>query len=240
MICNTSLLKAYSAGKLKLMEKKLRTIKSYVLRAGRMSPAQQSAYERLFDTFSYPFEEKQTIPENDDRDLIIEIGFGMGDATYQIAMENGDKDYLGVEVYKPGIGKLLDRIEKEDIKNLRVIEHDAVEVLRYMVKDSSISGFHIFFPDPWPKKKHHKRRIIQKEFLELLTSKLKKGAYIYAVTDWENYAEHMLEVFQSQNRLRNRYRDFAEPQEWRPFTKFERKGREKSHKIFELLYEKID
>ena len=205
-----------------------------------MSPAQQSAYERLYSTFSYPYEEKLSIPEEPGKELIIEIGFGMGDATYQIALENSDKNYLGIEVYKPGIGKLLDRIEKEDIKNLRVIEHDAVEVLKHMVRDRSISGFHIFFPDPWPKKKHHKRRIIQKEFLELLASKLKTGGYIYAVTDWENYAEHMLEVFRSQSMLKNRYQDFAEPQQWRPFTKFERKGREKSHNIYELLYEKID
>ena len=205
-----------------------------------MSPAQQSAYERLFDTFSYPYDETLSLPESGEKELIIEIGFGMGDATYQIALENPDNEYPGIEVYKPGIGKLLDRIEKEDIKNLRVIEHDAVEVLKHMIKDGSIGGFHIFFPDPWPKKKHHKRRIIQKDFLELLASKLKTGGYVYAVTDWEDYAEHMLETFQSQMRLKNRYKDFAEPQEWRPFTKFERKGRAKSHNIYELLYEKID
>ncbi len=203
-----------------------------------MSPAQQSAYERLFDTYSYPYDDHLSIPGDGEKELIIEIGFGMGDATYRIALENPDKEYLGIEVYKPGIGKLLDRIEKEEIKNLKVIEHDAVEVLKHMIKDDSVGGFHIFFPDPWPKKKHHKRRIIQRDFLELLASKLKKGGYVYAVTDWENYAEHMLETFRSQTVLKNRYEDFAEPQEWRPFTKFERKGKAKSHKIFELLYEK--
>ena len=216
----------------------MRTIKSYVLRAGRMSPAQQSAYNRLFDTFSYPYKEEilQRDPKLTDRDMIIEIGFGMGDATYQIAMENPDKDYLGIEVYKPGIGKLLDQIEQNNIRNLRVIEHDAVEVLGSMIEDSSIQGFHIFFPDPWPKKKHHKRRIIQPAFVKLLQSKLIKGGYLYAVTDWENYAEHMLSVLEAEEGLTNKYSEFADPQEWRPFTKFERKGKEKSHRIFELLY----
>ena len=220
------------------MNNKMRTIKSYVLRAGRMSPAQQSAYNRLFDTFSYPYKEEilSRDPLSADRDLIIEIGFGMGDATYKIAMENPDRDYLGIEVYKPGIGKLLDQIEQNDIKNLKVIEHDAVEVLGSMIEDSSVQGFHIFFPDPWPKKKHHKRRIIQPEFVRLLQSKLKPGGYLYAVTDWENYAEHMLAVLEAEKGLTNKYSDFAEPQQWRPFTKFERKGKEKSHSIFELLY----
>ncbi|MDC7240333.1 MAG: tRNA (guanosine(46)-N7)-methyltransferase TrmB [Spirochaetales bacterium] len=203
-----------------------------------MSPAQQSAYNRLFDTFSYPYKEEilQRDPKLTDRDMIIEIGFGMGDATYQIAMENPDKDYLGIEVYKPGIGKLLDQIEQNNIRNLRVIEHDAVEVLGSMIEDSSIQGFHIFFPDPWPKKKHHKRRIIQPAFVKLLQSKLIKGGYLYAVTDWENYAEHMLSVLEAEEGLTNKYSEFADPQEWRPFTKFERKGKEKSHRIFELLY----
>lgn len=216
----------------------MRTIKSYVLRAGRMSPAQQSAYNRLLETFSYPFSNDilQREKEIVNRDLIIEIGFGMGDATFQIALENPDKDYIGIEVYKPGIGKLLDRIEQNGIKNLRVIEHDAVEVLKYMIADESVAGFHIFFPDPWPKKKHHKRRIIQSQFVSLLKDKIKEGGYIYAVTDWENYAEQMLTVFEGDNGLVNKYSGFADPQEWRPFTKFERKGKEKSHKIFELVY----
>lgn len=220
------------------MDEKLRTIKSYVLRAGRMSPAQQSAYNRNFGTFSYSFSNELLQREKDslNRDLIIEIGFGMGDATYQIAMENPDKDYIGIEVYKPGIGKLLDRIEQNGIKNLRVIEHDAVEVLKNMIADESVQGFHIFFPDPWPKKKHHKRRIIQPDFVSVLKDKIKKDGYIYAVTDWENYAEQMLTVFEGEKELMNKYSGFADPQEWRPFTKFERKGKEKSHSIYELLY----
>ncbi|MDC7232221.1 MAG: tRNA (guanosine(46)-N7)-methyltransferase TrmB [Spirochaetales bacterium] len=203
-----------------------------------MSPAQQSAYSRLYDSFSYPFSETplQREKDSENRDLIVEIGFGMGDATYKIAMENPDKDYLGIEVYKPGIGKVLDRIEENGITNLKVIEHDAVEVLKYMIRDDSLAGVHIFFPDPWPKKKHHKRRIIQPDFVALLKNKVKKNGYIYAVTDWENYAEHMLSVFENEKDLLNKYSGFAEPQQWRPFTKFERKGKEKSHEIFELVY----
>ncbi len=223
------------------MEKKLRTVKSYVLRAGRMSDAQQSAYNRLFDSYSYPFQENcvlKTLSERNERDFVIEIGFGMGDATYRIAMENPDKDYLGIEVYRPGIGRLLSLIEQEKISNLKVMEYDAVEVLKNMVPEESVSGFHIFFPDPWPKKKHHKRRIIQSDFVSLLSSRLVPGGYIYAVTDWENYAEHMKTVFDGQSLLKNRYEGFAEPQQWRPFTKFERKGKAKSHSIYELLYEK--
>ena len=203
-----------------------------------MSPAQQSAYKRLFDTFSYPFANQilQREEDSSQRELVIEIGFGMGDATYKIAMENPDKDYLGIEVYKPGIGKLLDRIEQNEITNLKVIEHDAVEVLKSMIPDESVEGFHIFFPDPWPKTKHHKRRILKPDFVSLLKDKVKKGGYIYAVTDWENYAEQMLTVFEGQKALMNKYSGFAEPQQWRPFTKFERKGKEKSHQIFELVY----
>lgn len=205
-----------------------------------MSSAQQSAYKRLYETYSYPFADKllQRNKESSEKDLIIEIGFGMGDATYKIAMENPDKEYLGIEVYKPGIGKLLDHLEQNNISNMKVIEHDAVEVLKCMISDNSVEGFHIFFPDPWPKKKHHKRRIIKPEFVSLLKDKLNIGGYIYAVTDWENYAEQMLTVFDNEKGLVNKYSGFAEPQQWRPFTKFERKGKEKSHKIFELLYMK--
>ncbi|WP_246157107.1 tRNA (guanosine(46)-N7)-methyltransferase TrmB [Oceanispirochaeta crateris] len=205
-----------------------------------MSESQQSAYSRLLNRYSYPYQESllDFDQPSDKKKRIVEIGFGMGDATYRIALENPDIDYIGIEVYKPGIGKLLDRIEKESIKNLMIIEHDAVEVLENMMNKDSVDGFHIFFPDPWPKKKHHKRRIIQKEFVELLIDKLNPGGYVYAVTDWENYAEHILEVFENQKMLKNEYEGYAEPQEWRPFTKFERKGKAKSHKIYELLYKK--
>ena len=222
------------------MDKKLKVIKSYVLRAGRMSPAQQKAYDSLLDQFSLSYQDRMLSEDVllDGRDsLTIEIGFGMGDATWQIARDNPEKSYLGIEVHRPGVGKLLYQVEQYDLRNLRVIEHDAVEVLDRMIPSDSIEGFHIFFPDPWPKKKHHKRRLIQDEFVAKLTEKLKPGGYLYAVTDWENYAEHMLDVL-NRSSLKNRYSAYAEPQDWRPGTKFERKGKEKSHSIYELMYMK--
>ena len=223
------------------MDKKLRTIKSYVLRAGRMSPAQQKAYDELSEHYCIPYREGFLNRDDllrDNQEVIVEIGFGMGDATHQIAGENPDKEYIGIEVHKPGVGKLLHHIGEFGIPNLRIIEHDAVEVLDNMIPDNSISGFHIFFPDPWPKKKHHKRRLIQPGFVSKLEQKLAKDGYLYIATDWENYAEHILNVL-SESHLKNKYDSYADPQSWRPGTKFERKGREKSHKIFELLFVKI-
>lgn len=220
------------------MEKKLRSVKSYVLRAGRMSPAQQSAYDTLSEQFTIPFREN-CLSEEELRqgksDVVIEIGFGMGDATHRIARENPGKAYIGVEVHKPGVGRLLYHIREQGIENLWIIEHDAVAVLDKMIPPESINGFHIFFPDPWPKKKHHKRRLIQREFVEKLAGRLARGGYLYCVTDWENYAEHMLAVLEGSS-LKNRYAAYAEPQPWRPGTKFERKGKEKSHSIYELMF----
>ncbi len=220
------------------MEKKLRSVKSYVLRAGRMSPAQQKAYDELSGQYCIPYREgflsRDDLLKNS-KEVIVEIGFGMGDATHQIARDNPDKEYIGIEVHKPGVGKLLHQIAEFSIPNLRIIEHDAVEVLDHMIPDGSIGGFHIFFPDPWPKKKHHKRRLIQSGFVSKLEKKLVPGGYLYAATDWENYAEHILEVL-SESSLKNKYESYAEPQSWRPGTKFERKGREKSHKIYELMF----
>ncbi len=203
-----------------------------------MSPAQQKAYDTLLDQFSVSYQDRvlsEDVLLDGRESLTIEIGFGMGDATWQIARDNPDKSYLGIEVHKPGVGKLLYQVEQYGLRNLRVIEHDAVEVLDRMIPSDSIAGFHIFFPDPWPKKKHHKRRLIQDEFVGRLTEKLKPGGYLYAVTDWENYAEHMLDVLNRSN-LNNRYSAYAEPQDWRPGTKFERKGKEKSHSIYELMF----
>ena len=203
-----------------------------------MSPAQQNAYDTLFQQFSLPYREEYLSSEEllvGKSEVVIEIGFGMGDATHQIAQDNPDISYIGVEVHKPGVGRLLYRIKENSISNLRIIEHDAVEVLDKMIPPGSVSGFHIFFPDPWPKKKHHKRRLIQDEFVARLADKLKPGGYVYAVTDWENYAEHILDVL-NRSSLQNKYSHYADPQDWRPGTKFERKGREKSHAIYELMF----
>ncbi|MBN2656600.1 MAG: tRNA (guanosine(46)-N7)-methyltransferase TrmB [Spirochaetales bacterium] len=219
-----------------------RVIKSYVLRAGRMSSGQKAAYDTLKDAHCIPYEEKpiefkRIFPDVDD--FFLEIGFGMGDVTHVIARENPHNGYIGIEVHKPGVGKLLAEIENRGLKNLKAIEHDAVEVLENMIPDESITGIHVFFPDPWHKKKHNKRRLIQPEFTALLARKLKKGGYLYAVSDWEDYAEQILSVFSGEKSLKNKYESWADPQEWRTQTKFERKGLKKDHLIREVFFEKI-
>lgn len=223
------------------MEKNVKNIKSYVLRAGRMSTGQRNAYEGLYPEFAIRYaDEKINLKDYFSTDeVFIEIGFGMGDATWQIARNNPDKGYIGIEVHTPGVGKLLHQMKTHDVWNIRVIEHDAVEVVENMIPENSISGVHIFFPDPWPKKRHHKRRLIQKEFICRILKAVKPGGYIYAVTDWEEYAEHILEVFNSVEGLSNAYGEgYAEPQKWRPGTKFESKGLNKNHVINEILFKK--
>ena len=206
-----------------------------------MSPAQQQAYRELREKWSLPYEERlldfHTLFPGKDK-VVLEIGFGMGDATHQIAFENPDTAYIGVEVHKPGVGKLLDRIDKRELTNIRIIEHDACEVIREMIPPESLGGIHIFFPDPWPKKKHHKRRLIQEPFVTELSKRLAKGGYLYAATDWEEYAEQMLTVLSANSLLENGYEGFAAHQEWRPLTNFEQKGLKKSHDIHEVYFVK--
>lgn len=172
-------------------------------------------------------------------DTFLEIGFGMGHATIEIAERNPDKNYLGVEVHTPGVGRVLNEINTRKLDNLRIIRHDAVEVLEHMIGSETLNGVHLFFPDPWPKKKHFKRRLIQKEFVSSILPKLKPGGYIYAATDWEPYAEWILEVFQSFQELKNRYNPYADKIDWRPATSFERKGLQKNHKIRNIWFEKL-
>lgn len=219
-----------------------REIKSYVIRSSRMTPVQKKAYNTLLKSYSINFSED--IVDFDCyfeiKDIFCEIGFGMGDATLEIAEKNRDKAYIAIDVHKPGIGKILHEIDKKGLKNIKIIEYDAVKVFEKMFKDESISGVHIFFPDPWPKKKHYKRRLIKEDFINLISQKLKVHAYIYICTDWENYANQILSVLSKINSLKNKYNDFAPKQDWRPKTKFETKGIQKSHKIWEFYFEKID
>lgn len=216
-----------------------RRIKSYVLRKGRMSRAQRTAYETLRPLWCLPFEKKLLSWETlfpGKKEIILEIGFGMGDATHEIAASHRDKGFLGVEVHAPGVGKLLDRIDKRGLKNIRIIQHDICEVMEEMIPSASLDGVHIFFPDPWPKKKHHKRRLIQEPFLSDLVGLIKPGGYLYAVSDWEDYADQILDVCERNELITNRFKGFADPQNWRPPTNFERKGREKSHPIREIYF----
>jgi tRNA (guanine-N7-)-methyltransferase len=222
-------------------EHSFRRIKSYVLRAGRMSDAQRRSYENLKDDFCVPFS-KSSLPFEkyfgNNNSVTIEIGFGMGIATAMIAEANPDKNYLGIEVHRPGIGRLLWEIEQRNISNIRIIEHDAVEVLEKMIANESVEAFHIFFPDPWPKKRHNKRRLLKRPFSDLLAQKLVSGGYIYFVTDWVEYGDWALEELSSTPGIDNVYQSFAPHQDWRPETKFESKGIAKQHEVRELMFGK--
>ena len=214
-----------------------RKIRSFVKRQGRMSPAQRRCYETLF-----PGNESGVIESvklfGNANPLTVEIGFGMGRATACIAEKNPQNNYLGIEVHRPGIGRLLWEIEKSELKNIRIIEGDAEEVIMQRMADNTVSAFHIFFPDPWPKKRHHKRRLIKRPFTDLLASKLIPGSYIYMVSDWEDYGNQALCELSATPGLVNKYEAFAEPQDWRPKTEFELKGLKKKHEIKELYFEK--
>ncbi len=218
-----------------------RQIKTFVLRAGRMTESQHRDYENLSGRWVIPY-----VPQplnyidvfDESKEVVVEIGFGMGKATSLIAQDNPSKGYIGIEVHRPGVGRLLGEIHRKGLQNLYIIEHDAVEVLEHMIPDSSVSAFHIFFPDPWPKKKHHKRRFIQKPRTDLLCKKLSPGGYLYMATDWQPYAEFALNELSSTEGLENVYEGFAPHQEWRPETRFEEKGKNADREIFELFFKR--
>ena len=219
-----------------------RPIRSFVLRQGRVSKAQRRAHTELLPVYGVPF---STIPLDLDRlfgraaPRILEIGFGMGETTATIAQEHPENDYLGIEVHTPGVGSLLKRIADLHLENLRIIQHDAVEVVEHMIAPAALAGVHVFFPDPWPKKRHHKRRLIQPEFVALLASRMKPGACVHTCTDWEEYAERMLEVLSGEPALRNTASGYANRPEARPETKFERRGLALGHRVWDLVFKKV-
>jgi len=216
-----------------------RRIRTYVLRAGRMSDAQRRSYHQLSPAFCVPFRDEPldtTALFGTHRPMTVEIGFGMGIATAAIAEANPDKNYLGIEVHRPGIGRLLWEMEARRIDNIRIIEYDAVDVLEMMIRDASVAAFHIFFPDPWPKTRHHKRRLVTRPFTDLLAKKLCPGGYVYMVTDWAEYGDWALAELSATAGLVNSCAGFAPPQSWRPETKFERKGLNKAHEVRELYF----
>ncbi|MDR2842249.1 MAG: tRNA (guanosine(46)-N7)-methyltransferase TrmB [Spirochaetaceae bacterium] len=218
-------------------------IKSFCIRGGRISAAQQRCYTLLKDSFCLPLCDAQADYEkifNNKNPVTIEIGFGAGLATAIIAKENPNNNYIGIEVFKAGIGKLLWRIEKDGLQNIRIIEGDAVTAIANMIQNNSINAFHIFFPDPWPKKRHCKRRLVQRPFTELLAAKLALNGYIYFVTDWSDYADYALGELSATSKIKNCYADFAVPQAWRPETRFEKKGKISGHEIKELMFKKIN
>jgi len=216
-----------------------RAIRSYVVRAGRMGTGQQRALAELAPRFVLPFRaERSDFAAAFARSapLVIEIGFGMGDATAQIAAARADTNFLGIEVHPPGVGALLQRIEERGLTNVRIVQHDAVEVLEQMVAPASLAGVHVFFPDPWHKKRHHKRRLIQPAFVALLASRLAPGGYLHCATDWQPYAEQMLEVLSAEPLLANRFDGYAPRPDYRPLTKFENRGLKLGHGVWDLVF----
>ncbi len=218
-----------------------RSIKTYVIRSGRMTENEKRCYEELRHVWGISFGHRTlnfTDIFNNTNPVVMEIGFGMGQATSLIAQQNPETNYLGSEVHVPGVGRLLGEIKNHQLKNLFIIQHDALEVLEAMIPDDSLAGYHIFFPDPWQKKRHHKRRMIQRPHTELLAQKLSPCGYIYFVTDWEEYARSALSELSQTPGIHNKFDGFAPHQEWRPRTKFEQKGLDAGRKIYEIIFEK--
>jgi tRNA (guanine-N7-)-methyltransferase len=216
-----------------------RPIRSYVLRQGRVTNAQQRAYDTLLPRFSIPYSREvidldRAFGRRAPR--ILEIGFGMGETTAQLAAAHPEDDYLGIEVHTPGVGGLLRQLAERGIANVRVIQHDAVEVLEHMISPASLDGVHIFFPDPWPKKRHHKRRLIQPPFAALLAQRLKPGAHLHVATDWENYAEQILAVLAAEPLLTNTAPAYADRPGSRPLTKFETRGLKLGHRVWDIVF----
>jgi tRNA (guanine-N7-)-methyltransferase len=216
-----------------------RSIRSFVLRQGRVSNAQRRAFDALLPRYGIAFTARaqdldavfgRTAPK------ILEIGSGMGETTAAIAAAHPGSDYLAVEVHTPGVGSLLKRIAELELRNLRVVQHDAVEVLQEMIAPESLDGVHIFFPDPWPKKRHHKRRLLQPPFVALLASRLRRGGYLHVATDWEDYGRQILDVLSAEPALENTAGGFAERPATRPVTKFEQRGLALGHRVWDAVF----
>ena len=224
----------------------MRTIKSYVLRAGRMGTGQMRAFELYGPRFLVPYQpERLDVPAAFGRaaPLILEIGFGMGDATAKIAQVRPNDNFLCCEVHEPGVGALLKRCGEESIGNIRIVQHDAVEVMDHMLGENSLDGVHIFFPDPWHKSRHHKRRLIQGPFVQRLAQHIKPGGYLHLATDWQPYAEQMLAVVSAEPLLANTASaasgGYASKPDYRPLTKFENRGLKLGHGVWDLVFRRV-
>jgi len=222
----------------------VRPIRSFVLRQGRFTPAQQRAFDQHWPRFGVDFS-----GEIRDFDLlfarnapkVLEIGFGNGEALHYAAKHDPSRDYLGIEVHAPGVGHLLNALALENTENVRLYRHDAVEVLGQEIKDEALTAIHIYFPDPWHKKRHHKRRLIQTNFAELLVRKLQPNGLLHVATDWQDYAEHMWDILDLTQGLRNCAgpRGSIPRPAWRPQTRFERRGQKLGHEVWDLLYQRL-
>lgn len=212
------------------------SIRTYRLRGSRITGPQQSALDKYWNLYGIEYSYNLLdIPSlfPTSKQVILEIGFGMGEATALLGRDFPETGFLAVEVHKPGIGKLMARIEELELSNIRIIEGDAHPILKTMIPDSSVEGIHLFFPDPWPKKRHHKRRIINAEFLQLIHPKIKDGGFFHIATDWVPYAEQIEEVFAASPLFTG---GVVERPEWRPETRFEGQGITKDHQVTDLRY----
>jgi len=218
-----------------------RAIKSFVLRQGRLTEGQQRALDALWPTFGLttaegPLDFARLFGNNNP--VWLEIGFGMGKSLAAMAQQMPERNFIGIEVHRPGVGSLLNEVAQHQLTNIRIFNHDAIEVLKQCIPDHSLAGLMLFFPDPWPKKKHHKRRIVQAEFAQLVWRKLKTGGLFHMATDWQNYAEHMMDVMSAQPN----YENCAGPGEYiprpesRPVTKFEARGEKLGHGVWDLMF----
>jgi len=222
-----------------------RHVRSFAIRRGHVTQRQRRAYEDFFPSFAVPYSLEVINARRlygRDAPLVLEIGFGMGETTAAIAQRHPEIDFLGIEVYVAGIGALAWRVHEANLKNVRIIERDAVEVVRDMIAPGSLDGIHVFFPDPWPKARHHKRRLIAQPFVGALVDRLRPGGYLHCATDWEHYATQMLEVLSQEPRLRNLHVGFAQPPRnpfcERPKTKFHARGAQLGHRVWDLVLER--
>ncbi|MBI2771477.1 MAG: tRNA (guanosine(46)-N7)-methyltransferase TrmB [Burkholderiales bacterium] len=216
-----------------------RTIRTFVRRAGRTTIGQAKAFEQLAPAFVLPYTGELlqfSAAFGRDAPTVLEIGFGMGEATAHIAALRPDENFLCCEVHEPGVGALLKRIGEQDLRNIRILQHDAVEVLDKMLAPGSLAGVHIFFPDPWHKLRHNKRRLIQPPLVARLATRLAPGAYLHCATDWEPYAQQMMQVLSAQPLLANTAEGFAPKPAYRPLTKFENRGLKLGHGVWDLVF----
>ncbi|CEG58010.1 tRNA (guanosine(46)-N7)-methyltransferase TrmB [Legionella fallonii] len=218
-----------------------RRIKSYVLRAGRVSNRQQQGLDLWLQHYELTVSNEPWSLDKEfgrSADTVVEIGFGMGTSLLSMAKDNPQNNYIGIEVHKAGVGSLAADLHEYQLSNVRIVAHDAVEVLQAQVEDNSLAGVQIFFPDPWHKKRHHKRRLIQPEFIQLVSKKMKQGGFIHCATDWQEYAEHILDVLSAEPMLRNQNLagGYSPRPDSRPLTKFERRGERLGHGVWDLIF----
>jgi tRNA (guanine-N7-)-methyltransferase len=222
--------------------KHIRTIQSFVRRSGRLSKAQKVGLNELWPNYGVELVDAQILDFGElfstDQGVVLEVGFGNGDSLLAMAIDQPQTNFLGIEVYEAGVGRLINEANKHQLNNLKIIKDDAVEVLKHHIKDDSLSAFQLFFPDPWHKKKHHKRRILQTSLLDMLTDKLKTHGIIHIATDWESYAEHIMETMEAHPHFKNTLGDhiYSPRPAHRPLTKFENRGQRLGHGVWDIIF----